>query len=301
MIMNSNRGRDIVLSIAEGLADIDDDDEARERSTWLKGMVKLSRVDKRVLSFMKFCRDLEKTIAPAAFAEMDYVPGATVGRAKRRAIVNRLTVQHAVCLMMQGSVELMTLGEAQSTLRSNMGVFEFAKEKALKQESRLFGAGKGPSVQAYNMKAGKASALDWYSETLFAGKYGTERNDAISPSQKNCDEKKGAGKHTQTKRKADHFEDDELDFQRAAQHCKAALHEKAKPVVIGLIDETLMNSVTPEVKLGLLKECLALLDREAYSQDVLRTTREGLEKLLRPLIHRVTESIRHSQKLQYTK
>ena len=253
------------------------------------------------------CRELQRRVPKRAFKDVDvtYVPGAVVGREKRRSLVHRLQVQHAVCMLMnltsRGS--LMSVEEAFKLLGSQKGqsVWDWAKERALEQEKTIFGNGKGPTLPMYASLASRASALDWW-EGRFKEKDG---GDDVEDDQHGDDigyERKG-GPDT-SKRKAD-LEERGLDFDQILQKRKKHGWLRMKRIVMELIDEQMVGSLVPELKLDLLKTVQAMCERGQEDMTV-QTTRtrcseEQLRAMLAPIVLRVTEPVRHMQKLQFTK
>jgi hypothetical protein len=70
-----------------------------------------------------------------------------------------------------------------------------------------------------------------------------------------------------------------------------------------LIDEQMVGSLAPERKVSLLEDVQAVYEREREQQEneTQRCSDEQLRAMLAPIVLRVTEPVRHVQKLQFTK
>ena len=288
------------------------DTPSSSHASWVGRLASQPRVAPSCLAWLKMCRELQRRIPDKAFKEVDvtYVPGAAVGREKRRMLVHRLQVQHAVCMLMnlRQREELFGVEEAFRLLGQKKGqaVFRWAKERALEQELSIFGHGKGPTPPVYASLAGKLSALDWWEARFQEGsqRINEEDEDGGSGTRHNEDggkmNEKGIAADANNKRKRD-LEECELDFEAIRERRRSGMHKKLKPVIMELIDEQMVGSLAPERKLDLLEHVQAMCDKGMTPQTTLRCDSEQLRAMLAPIVLKATEPIRHVQKLQYTK
>ncbi len=252
------------------------------------------------------CREVQRRVPKKAFKEVDvtYVPGAVVGREKRRSLVQRLQVQHAVCMLMnlKGRDALMSVEEAFMLLGQKKGqaVWDWAKERALEQEKAIFGTGKGPALPVYSGVASRASALDWW-EDRFKEKGGEDDGleDAGEVKGDGGSKNQGCRGPDTRKRKAG-LEERRVDFEEILNRNKRQRWLRAKRIVMDLIDGQMVGSLAPERKLGLLENVQAMYERERQDETLLHSD-EQLRAMLAPIVLRATEPVRHVQKLQFTK
>lgn len=278
-------------------------------SSWLGMLVSRPRSESPCLDWLRMCRELQRRVPNKAFKEVDvtYVPGAVVGRQRRRSLVHRLQVQHAVCMLMnlKGRDGLMSVEEALKMLGQERGraVWDWANERALEQEKAIFGRGKGPALPVYSGAASRASALDWW-EDRFKEKGGEDHRveDAGDDQGDVGSEDQRRRRPDRGKRKAD-LEERTVDFDEILIRNRQQRWRRAKRVVMDLIDDQMVGSLAPERKVSLLEDVQAVYEREREQQEneTQRCSDEQLRAMLAPIVLRVTEPVRHVQKLQFTK
>lgn len=270
-----------------------------EGEAWLRNLACVqSRVSSATLAFLRECRTLEKRVPPKAFdlkdvpGAMPYVPGAVVGRERRRVIVNRLTSQHAVCLLMKvlGRTELIPADEAFRKLGTKKGqaIWKWAKTKAVEQEQAVFGPVKGPSATMYAAKAGKLGALDYWAvkfDEVDEDDGADDMNGTITKKRtRETNDASDANKATPAP-----LEEWELDFAAIRASRKAGMHRKLKPVIMQLIDgDEHLASLGSEAKLRLLRAVQATCERDV---DPARTRWLGDEKLASLLGPIISENV----------
>jgi len=258
---------------------------------WLCDLASSSRVSRACLAFLKMSKELADRIPAKALRlkeadGMPYVPCAVVGREKRRGLVKRLWVQHAVCLLMKvlGRAELVGVDEAFKLLGTKKGqaMFAWSKARAIEQEQALFGPGKGPSATVYASKAGKASALDWWDERFRAAeKAALEAWGRGEQEEREREERERSNK----RKKPATLEEWELDFDRIRAGRKMGMQRKLKPVIVRLIDgDERLASLEAEVRVKLLRDVQAVCERDVDPAVTRSSNDEALSALLSPIL-----------------
>ena len=259
---------------------------------WLCDLASSSRVSRACLAFLKMSKELADRIPAKALGlkeadGMPYVPCAVVGREKRRGLVKRLWVQHAVCLLMKvlGRAELVGVDEAFKLLGTKKGqaMFAWSKARAIEQEQALFGPGKGPSATLYASKSGKASALDWWDERFRAAEKAA-LDEAWGRGEQEEREREERERSNKRKKPAT-LEEWELDFDRIRAGRKMGMQRKLKPVIVRLIDgDERLASLEAEVRVKLLRDVQAVCERDVDPAVTRSSNDEALSALLSPIL-----------------
>jgi len=259
---------------------------------WLCDLASSSRVSRACLAFLKMSKELADRIPAKALLlkeadGMPYVPCAVVGREKRRGLVKRLWVQHAVCLLMKvlGRAELVGVDEAFKLLGTKKGqaMFAWSKARAIEQEQALFGPGKGPSATLYASKSGKASALDWWDERFRAAE-NAALDEAWGRGEQEEREREERERSNKRKKPAT-LEEWELDFDRIRAGRKMGMQRKLKPVIVRLIDgDERLASLEAEVRVKLLRDVQAVCERDVDPAVTRSSNDEALSALLSPIL-----------------